>query len=87
MIGFKIIYNDEVTKIGLSKGVTSINFTRVLLDDRDELDLYAGGLDKGINRYIKWLTQDLKIGDKIIIEIQDINDPSKPVEIIDEEPD
>ncbi len=87
MIGFKISHKNIVTKIGISNGVTTIHLTRVLLEDRDELDLYAGGLDKNLKRHVKWLRSELKLGDKIIIEVEDLDDLSDPIEIVQEDPD
>ncbi|WP_258098597.1 hypothetical protein [Marinoscillum pacificum] len=82
MIGFKLTYNNETIKVGIPKGVTSINLTRVLLEDRDEIDIHTGGLDKEINQHLRWLVMKLKLGDKLLIEVEEFEEADPPHKMV-----
>ena len=82
MIGFKLTYNNETIKVGIPKGVTSINLTRVVLEERDEIDIHTGGLDKEINQHLMWLVTQLKLGDRLLIEVEEFAEADPPHKMI-----
>ncbi|MFT7197134.1 MAG: hypothetical protein ACI83W_001501 [Marinoscillum sp.] len=81
MIGFELNINSELRRASLENGIVSINVNRIKTIEQDKIDLSFGGYNPDTDENYKWVETPLKIGDKIIIEIKDIEDNSTAIEV------
>ena len=82
MIGFEITTDDGQKKsASIPVGVVSLIFSKVSIKDRDELYFSLTGSDTENAQYITWANQDLELGDKVTIEVKDIDENSPPEKV------
>ena len=77
MIVFKLEINGTKQIVGLEKGVFNIITDRLIDDKRNNIKLRVSGLDTSINRHVLWSDLNLKLGDKITIEIAEETNAEK----------
>ncbi|MDP3469005.1 MAG: hypothetical protein Q8S11_11765 [Daejeonella sp.] len=83
MKAFEIHLNDiKVCTAGLKsgKGVLStiINLIEGLDNQPDTISISVSGLNSASSESMKWVQEDLKIGDRILLEVVDTKDSDAP---------
>jgi hypothetical protein len=47
--------------------------------DSESLDLHIGGLEAASRQHVRWLEQDIHVGDEILIRVIEIDCVDKPI--------
>lgn len=76
MIGFEVKINDQIIDAALKKGVVSVILNRLKKEDADYVSIDISGLNTETEDHVKWLGQDLKVGDSINVLVKDVTQPS-----------
>ncbi|MFC3415945.1 hypothetical protein [Algoriphagus hitonicola] len=78
MIGFEISFKEEKI-IAADTGSTFLIFTRVKVNDRDELDLSVTGSSYNFDFRSVWGQWNLKEGDKFEIRVVETEEATEPI--------
>jgi hypothetical protein len=81
MTGFELTINNKKITAALDDGSVLIILNRVLMDNRDEIDISFVGFDKDKEEEIQWLVESLKEGDTITVEVKEVVENSKPEKV------
>lgn len=82
MIGFEISINCVKKSIGLENGIVSVIVSRVNSNGQNAIDLDCGGYDSSSETNYKWIKENLKVGDKIVLEVNEIEISSEPIKVV-----
>lgn len=75
MKGFELIYNDQKVKASIESGIVSIFLSSI--DNAIRLDFR--GLDNNSNQHLTWFESAVKDGDKITINVVEVNHVTKVI--------
>lgn len=86
MKAFEIIINDDnICRAGLESGkgvlTTHIISTTGLDNQSDSVSLNVSGLNSASNESLKWVTQEVKVGDEILVRIIDTEEIDQPTSV------
>lgn len=80
MTGLKITLNDKKLSASIENGNLNVIISQVSQPEQKTIsNLYFGGVNKNSKQRVEWYNSKLHSGDKIIIEVQDVQNISYPI--------